>query len=127
MKIAVDTNRYSDLANGNAEALGVVERADEVFMSLIVLGELRCGFSLGAKRQENERVLAAFLRAPRVSVVIPDEATTRHYADLYRQTRAQGTPLPTNDLWIAALALQHGHVLYTRDKHFEHISQLLRL
>jgi tRNA(fMet)-specific endonuclease VapC len=60
-------------------------------------------------------------------VVFADEQTTHHYATLYRQLRRQGTPMPTNDLWIAAPALQHDLVLYARDEHFDHLPQLLRV
>ncbi|MEX2216829.1 MAG: PIN domain-containing protein, partial [Phycisphaeraceae bacterium] len=84
------------------------------------------GFALGKRRDDNERVLTAFLKLPHVSVIAPDELTTRHYADLYRQTRDQGAPIPTNELWIAALAIQHDLILYTRDRHFHQFSQLRR-
>lgn len=56
-----------------------------------------------------------------------DKETTHHYADLYLQLRHQGTPIPDNDLWIAALVVQHGLTLYSRDKHFHHLPQLPRL
>ncbi|MGH7464645.1 MAG: hypothetical protein ACREK1_05675, partial [Longimicrobiales bacterium] len=62
-----------------------------------------------------------------VSVMFADEQTTRQYASVYRQLRTQGTPIPTNDMWIAALVLQHDLALYARDQHFDHLPQLVRM
>jgi predicted nucleic acid-binding protein len=69
-------------------------------------------------------VLRRFLAKPGVQVVWADEATTRSYASLHRQLRAQGTPIPTNDLWIAALVVQHDLVLYSRERHFDALPQI---
>ncbi len=86
--------------------------------------ELRSGFSIGTKGRENERVLQLFLTKPDVHTLYATDATTRSYASLYRQLRQQSTPIPTNDLWIAALAVEHGLVLYSRDVHFSNLPQL---
>ena len=75
----------------------------------------------------NEGVLRRFLLRRGVDVLMPDEQTTHHYAAVYRQLRQQGSPIPTNDMWIAALVLQHGLVLYARDDHFDHLPQIPRL
>jgi tRNA(fMet)-specific endonuclease VapC len=64
---------------------------------------------------------------PGVSILYPDDQTTQHYATLYKQLRKQGTPIPTNDLWISALVLQHSLSLYARDVHFDHLPQIVRL
>jgi tRNA(fMet)-specific endonuclease VapC len=127
VKIAIDTNRYVDLARGNAEVVEAVESAEEVHLPLIVLGELRAGFILGSHGPRNEGGLRRFLLRPGVSVLFPDEQTTHHYATVFRQLRQQGTPIPTNDMWIAALVLQHGLVLYARDEHFDRLPQIPRL
>lgn len=124
MKVALDTNRYVDLCRGDAEVIARVARATLVFLPFVVLGELRAGFAMGTKARTNERVLQRFLAKPGVEVLFASEATTHHYAALYGQLRARGTPVPTNDLWIAALALEHGLRLYTRDRHFGSIPQL---
>ena len=71
--------------------------------------------------------LIRLLNSPRVHVLLPNEDTTHHYARLFAQLRTQGTPIPSNDIWIAALALQHDLVLYSRDEHFRHLPQLPRL
>ena len=73
---------------------------------------------------ENERVLQRFLMKPGVEVLFPSEATTLSYATLYRQLRHQGTPMPTNDLWIAALVVENDLALYSRDRHFATLPQL---
>ena len=127
MTVLIDTNRYSDMARGDAATIDLLEHADLVFMPVIVLGELRAGFLRGARSRANERKLLAFLALGTVRVLLLDETTSLHYAALARQLRDQGTPIPTNDIWIAALALQHGLTLYARDRHFDHLPQLTRL
>jgi tRNA(fMet)-specific endonuclease VapC len=76
---------------------------------------------------ENERLLRRFLLKDDIEILFADEQTTHHYASVYAQLRRQGTPIPTNDVWIAALALQHDLVLCTRDRHFEHLPQIPRV
>ena len=127
MRLALDTNRYSDLCRGVPDAVKAVEHAEAVFLPFVVLAELRAGFSVGTRGAENERTLRRFLMKPGVDVLYADEQTTQHYALAYRQLRQQGTPIPTNDLWIAALALQHSLVLCARDRHFNHLPQILRV
>lgn len=127
MKIAIDSNRYTDLCRGDPGVVAVVESADEIHMPLIVLAEQRAGFAHGRLREKNERVLTRFLNNPGVFVVSPDEQTTRVYADLYAFLRKKGRPIPTNDLWIAALVIQHDLVLFDRDTDFDALPQLARL
>jgi len=126
LRLALDTNRYSDLVHGDLHVTEIVESADEVWLPFIVLAELRAGFSLGSKGAHNEAVLRRFLFKPGVGILYPDEQTTHHYASVYRQLRHQGTPIPTNDMWIAALVLQHSLTLCARDAHFEALPQLPR-
>lgn len=124
MKVALDTNRYRDLSEGDAEVRRLLEEAESVHLPFVVLGELRAGFSLGKKGRENERVLQRFLAKPGVEILYSSDATTRAYADLYRQLREQGTPIPTNDLWIAALVVENDLALCSRDDHFRYLPQL---
>jgi tRNA(fMet)-specific endonuclease VapC len=126
MRLALDTNRYTDLCRDSADVVTLVEHAETVFLPFIVLGELRAGFAVGKRGAENERVLRRFLMKPGVAVLFADDQTTQHYATLFRQLRRQGTPIPTNDLWIAALVLQHDLVLCDRDRHFDHLPQIVR-
>ena len=127
MKLALDTKRYTDLCRGDVSVVEMVELADEVWLPFIVLGELRAGFAVGNQGPRNEAVLRRFLLKSAVSVLYADEQTTHHYAAIYRQLRKQGTPIPTNDMWIAALALQHSLVLFARDTHFDVLPQLPRV
>ena len=127
MRLALDTNRYTDLCRGDVAAVEVIEFADEVWLPFIVLGELRAGFAVGTQGPRNEAVLRRFLLKPGVAVLYGDEQTTHHYATVYRQLRKQGTPIPTNDMWIAALVLQHSLTLYGRDAHFDSLPQLTRV
>lgn len=124
MRIALDTNRYTDLCRGDASLVALLESADAVLLPYVVAGELRAGFAVGSKGAENERTLTRFLESPGVDLLLPSDATTRAYATLYLQLRAQGSPIPTNDLWIAALVIEHGLVLCTRDEHFSRLPQL---
>jgi tRNA(fMet)-specific endonuclease VapC len=103
-----------------------VESADEVRLPFIVVGELRAGFIVGSQEARNEAILRRFLLKPGVAILYADEQTTHHYARVYRQLRTQGTPIPTNDMWIAALVLQHSLVLCARDAHFDALPQLTR-
>lgn len=127
MRIAVDTNRYRDFCAGVPEAVGHFRAAERIFLPFVTLGELRAGFLCATRSEQNERVLARFLSRPRVAVLYADEDTTRHYGQIFRQLRQQGTPIPRNDIWIAALVEQHGLLLYSRDVHFDTLPQLPRL
>jgi tRNA(fMet)-specific endonuclease VapC len=127
MRLALDTNRYTDLCRGHDGVLSLVEHAEAVFLPFAVLAELRAGFVNGTRGAENERILRRFLMKSGVAVLFADDQTTHHYAAIFRQLRRQGTPIPTNDLWIAALALQHDLVLCDRDRHFDYLPQLTRV
>jgi tRNA(fMet)-specific endonuclease VapC len=127
VRLALDTNRYSDLVRGDDSLAHVIERAQDVWLPFIVLGELRAGFAAGTRTANNEAVLRRFLLKPNVGILYADEQTTHHYATIYRQLRKQGTPIPTNDMWIAALVLQHSLVLCARDAHFDALPQLTRI
>jgi tRNA(fMet)-specific endonuclease VapC len=125
MRVALDTNRYVDLCKGMVETVELLEEAEEVLLPFVVLGELRAGFAHGRREAENERVLRRFLLKDGVRVLFADDQTTHHYASVFRQLRKQGTPIPTNDMWIASLVLQHNLALHARDTHFNHLPQLV--
>jgi len=126
MILMLDTNAYRSFAEGDREVVEILQVADEILVPFIVLAELRAGFACGGKGRANEALLVRFLNSPRVRVVFPTEDTTNQYAYLYLQLRKQGTPIPTNDLWIAALATQRRAILCSRDRHFEHLPQIPR-
>lgn len=127
MKVALDTNRYVDLCKGVVETITILEEADAIMLPFVVLGELRAGFAHGRRQAENERTLRRFLLKDDVRVLFADDQTTHHYASVFRQLRKQGTPIPTNDMWLAALVLQHNLVLHARDRHFDHLPQVVRV
>lgn len=126
MRIAIDTNRYRDLCEGQPDAVDVVRGAERVYLPFVTLAELRAGFLCGTRARRNEAVLAGFLASPRVHVLFPDDGTTFQYARLFAQLRLQGTPIPVNDIWIAALALQHHLQLFSRDSHFDALPNVAR-
>lgn len=127
MKIIIDTNRYVDFCRGDARALEIVRLSAKIHMPYVTLAELRAGFLCGSKSLENEKILAKFLNSPRVEIIYPDEQTTHHYARLFFQLRKQGTPIPTNDIWIAALTVQFNLHLFARDRHFDHLPQIPKI
>ena len=127
MRVALDTNRYVDLCRGVGDTQAVLEQAEAVWLPFVVLGELRAGFAYGRRQAENERVLRQFLLKGGVDVLFADDQTTHHYAAVFRQLRKQGTPIPTNDMWLAALVLQHNLALHARDEHFDRLPQLVRV
>jgi tRNA(fMet)-specific endonuclease VapC len=116
--LIVDTNAYSRHRRGDPQAVSALEAAEEIHLPLIVLGELLAGFAGGLRQERNRDELARFMAAPRVHLIKPDEKTATHYAGVYFDLRRQGTPIPTNDLWIAALARQHRLPLLSFDAHF---------
>ena len=127
MILAIDVNRYRDFCEGVEEVVHRFQVADRICMPFPVLAELRAGFACGTIARRNEAVLGKFLNRSRVVCLFADEQTTFHYARIFRQLRSQGTPIPTNDMWIAALVQQHNLLLYSRDTHFDSLPQLARV
>ncbi|MDA1045214.1 MAG: type II toxin-antitoxin system VapC family toxin [Verrucomicrobia bacterium] len=127
MRLAIDTNRYRDFCEGQAEAVRYFQMAHLIEMPFPVLAELRAGFACGTQSKQNESVLNHFLNRTRVHTLWADEQSTFHYARIFRQLCEQGRPIPTNDIWIAALVQQHNLLLYSRDSHFDHLPQLARV
>ena len=127
MRVALDTNRYVDFCKGEPRAVQVIQEPEELILPFIVVAELRAGFLCGTQAQQNEQLLSRFLNSPRVTLLFPDEHTLQQYAFLFQQLRGAGTPIPTNDLWIAALVCQHHLVLFDRDKHFDALPQIPRI
>jgi len=120
----LDTSAYSNFRRGDEELAARLDRAELVGVSTIALGELRTGFLLGARRERNETELDAFLDNPVVEVLPVDSETSRHYAEIVAELREEGTPLPTNDIWIAATAARNGAMVLTCNSHFEQISRV---
>jgi tRNA(fMet)-specific endonuclease VapC len=127
VRVALDTTGYNDFFRELPATLTLLEEAELVFLPFVVVGELRGGFARGSRQAENERTLLRFMLEQGVGVLYADDQTTHHYAAIFRQLRNQGTPIPTNDMWIAALVLQHNLALHARDKHFDHLPQVVRV
>jgi tRNA(fMet)-specific endonuclease VapC len=122
--VLLDTNAYTAFMLGVAAVVEVVAHAERMFLNSIVLGELLGGFAAGTREAKNRAELARFLDSPRVEVVPVTAQTADSYALVYSGLRRKGQPIPTNDLWIAASALEHGAALLTRDAHFAQIDGL---
>ena len=127
MRLALDTNRYVDFCRGDELSVQRVREAERIYLPFVTIAELRAGFLCGTKARQNERGLTRFLNSPRVRVLYPDDQTTHHYARVFQQLRDQATPIPTNDIWIAAWVTQHDLALFARDRHFDHLPQLERV
>ena len=125
MRVALDTNRLTDLFQGDAELAEFLATCDEVWIPLIVLAEIKAGFYGGTQQHRNEVLLRKFMAKPTVGMLLPGRETAEQYARLFVQLKRAGTPVPDNDLWIAALALENDLALITRDRHFDNIPQLL--
>ena len=120
-RICLDTSAYSHFKRGEAEVVDIIASARQVLVPVVTLGELRVGFRLGQRSAQNEKELRKFLAGPVVRVLDIDEEAAAIYADLVLDLRRAGTPIPTNDIWIAALAVREGATIVTFDDHFERI------
>ncbi len=125
MNVLLDTSAYSQMRRGHQAILDVVRRSETIALSAIVLGELHSGFRAGNRCAENTANLAQFLSKPSVRVLNVTEETSLRYAEIDVYLRKRGRPIPSNDVWIAAVALEHGLHLVTLDAHFREIPLLL--
>jgi tRNA(fMet)-specific endonuclease VapC len=123
-KILLDTNAYVRFLRGDEKVMGYLARADSVYMSVFVLGELFAGFKAGLKEKSNKQLLEAFLLKPTVSVLDATKETADFFGLITASLRRSGTPLPVNDVWIAAHCLETGSILVTYDDHFAQIPGL---
>ncbi len=126
MRVALDTNRLTDLFKGDASLATFLGSCDEVWIPFVVLGEMKAGFYGGARQTQNEALLANLMARQTVAILLASRETTEQYARLFTQLKRAGTPIPDNDLWIAAVAIEHDLALVTRDGHFDKVPQLRR-
>ncbi len=124
-KVMLDTSAYSAYLRGNEDVKRAVQEADEIYLNPVVVGELYAGFSHGGKEKKNREILKEFLESPRVQVAVIDEETSERYAAIIVYLWVKGTPIPTNDLWIAATAMQYGLKLVTTDGHYRQVPQII--
>ena len=121
----IDTNALSAMADDDPAAVAILAKADFLAIPAIVLGEYRYGIALSRHRAAYERWLAGLLSDSLVFDV--NESTTQHYADIAIELRQAGKPIPTNDLWIAALCRQHALPILSRDRHFDLVQHMKRI
>jgi len=123
--LLMDTNIYTHALRGDPQTVSILRQAREIVICSISIGELLSGFKAGKKEKKNRKELAEFLDSPRVRLCGIDEDTAEFYASVLNRLREKGKPIPTNDMWIAAVAFQHGLPLFTKDSHFGHIPGLI--
>jgi len=123
-RLILDTSAYSHFRRGHPDTLEAMARADRVLVPVTVLGELECAFELGSRARENRRALEDFLAEAYVDVIDATPATARHYGLVFARLKRAGTPVPVNDIWIAAATLESGGTLLTFDGDFERIEGL---
>lgn len=123
--ILIDTNAYTAFKLGDASIMEIIQHATTIGISPIVLGELLGGFDCGSKNKQNRKELHAFLASSRVRFYPVGSNTANFYSQVYTTLKRKGKPIPTNDMWIAAQALEHGCMVCTYDKHFNAIDGLL--
>ena len=126
-KVLIDTNIYSLAMKGDGNTVDALRKIDRIGFATISIGELYSGFKGGNSEKENREELNIFLDSPRVVVHPIDTMTADFYASILNNLKAAGTPIPTNDIWIAAVAFQQGYKIFTKDKHFNLISGLIQL
>ena len=125
MTLALDTSAYSDFNRGDSRLKKWFDADNEILISLTVVGELRAGFAAGSRREINEQLLQRFLDAPNVRTMTITNDTTNLFAEIYLSLRRAGKPIGTNDMWIAAMSLEHDVALLTTDNDFLNVPDLM--
>ena len=125
MRILLDSNAHSAFMRGNGEVRGMIRAAEEVLFSAVVVGEQLCGFRQGAHYERNLAELRSFLERPYVSFVPVGPVTADRYSRVMSALKAKGRPIPTNDVWIAAHAMETGADPVSADGHFEHVEGIV--
>ena len=122
--VLIDTNAYCSLLVGDEAVLDAIATAETLYMSVFVMGELLAGFRGGRKQQQNLRTLHTFLAKPTVSILDATQETAEVFGGIKHDLKKAGTPIPMNDVWIAAHAMETGSVLVSYDAHFEKVPGL---
>jgi predicted nucleic acid-binding protein len=120
--ILIDTNAYASFKRGDMAAVEIIRSSPFIGINSTVLGELLSGFAVGNRELLNRGELETFLQSSRVKIIAVDHETAEHYAKIYKELRQKGKPIPTNDLWIAATAVQYNLTVFTYDEHFKAVS-----
>lgn len=125
MRLVLDTNTYCDYAEGLPDVVDIMATHSQyLFIPSIVLGELHFGFMKGSRQQFNEKKLRQIISRLKIEMIDVNADVARKCADIYRSLERKGTPIPINDVWIAACCMEVGGTLLTRDQHFEAVDQI---
>jgi tRNA(fMet)-specific endonuclease VapC len=125
VRLLLDTSAYAAMRRGNAQLRRLFVRADEVLLSMVTVGELLYGFHHGGRRTENLEAFERFVAQPAVHLLPVTFTTADRYARIAAALRGKGRPIPTNDIWIAAHALETGADLVATDEHFDAVDGLV--
>ena len=123
-QVLIDTNVYVAFKRNDPEVVELLRQAESLAVNSVVLGELLGGFMGGSRETLNRKELDQFLDSPRVEFLAVDESSAEFFALVFNNLKQIGKPIPTNDIWIAASAMQHGRTLATLDNHFKYIAGL---
>lgn len=124
-RILLDTSAYSAFMENHPDILREMGRADTVAITTVTLGELYVGFARGSREQANRAKLREFLESPRVDCLPITRTTAERYAVILKDLLTAGLPIPANDLWMAAVAMEHGLTVVTYDRHLERVRQII--
>jgi len=125
LKLVLDTNIYSDYAEGIPETVDfMATHGESLYLPSVVLGELQFGFMKGNRQRFNENHLATFIKRLKVKIISVDANVARKYALIFLSLQKKGSKIPINDVWIAASCMAVGGTLLTRDTHFEVVDQI---
>ena len=125
MRLVLDTNIYSDYAEGLPAVVDFLAiHGEDLFLPSIVLGELAYGFMKGSRRQFNEKKLQEIIKKLQIEILNVNQNVARKYALIYLSLSKRGAKIPINDVWIAACCMETGGTLLTRDQHFQRVEQI---
>jgi predicted nucleic acid-binding protein len=119
--VLIDTNAYAEFKKGNPLAVAVIRNVNNIVFTPIVIAELISGFILGTKEKQNRKDLKEFLDSKRVITIDIDQNTSENFAQIFKELRKKGKPIPTNDIWICAIARQYELPVFSYDAHFKYI------
>ncbi|MBW2335426.1 MAG: type II toxin-antitoxin system VapC family toxin [Deltaproteobacteria bacterium] len=125
MKLVLDTNIYSDYAEGLPAVVDFLAiHGEDIFLPAIVLGELSYGFMKGSRQRFNERKLQKVIKKLQIEIIEINHNVARKYGIIYLSLVKKGAKMPINDVWIAACCMEAGGTLITKDRHFQRVDQI---
>lgn len=124
-RLFLDTSAYSEFKRGNADIIEIIRKADQIYVNPVVIGELLSGFDGGKWRDKNRKELDDFLEHDTVTTQAVSRETAERYSFIRQRLKKRGTPIPANDMWIAASVIETGTFLVTRDSDFIHLEDII--